>query len=87
MGLNLKALFRRQILVARVYRIPVRIDYRWFVMFALSVLLIASNLQQHTLQLGSLRLPPTGVVTAWILGLSLRSRSFFRYSVMNCRMH
>jgi Zn-dependent protease len=69
MGFNLKALYRRQILVARVYRIPVRIDYRWFVIFALSVLLIASNLHQHTLQLGSLRLPPTSVVTAWILGV------------------
>jgi len=69
MAFNLKALFRRQILVARVYGIPVRIDYRWFVVFALSVLLIASNLHKHTLQLGSLRLPPTDIVTAWTLGV------------------
>jgi len=69
MAFDLKALYHRQILVARVYGIPVRIDYRWFVVFALSALLIASNLHQHTLQLGSLRLPPTGIVTAWILGL------------------
>jgi Zn-dependent protease len=69
MAVNLKALYRRQILVARVFGIPVRIDYRWFVVFALSVLLIASNLHQHTLQLGTLRVPPTGVVTAWMLGV------------------
>src|SRR5947209_17543965 len=69
MAFNLKALFRRQILVARIYGIPVRIDYRWFVVFALSVLLIASNLHKHTLQLGSLRLPPTDIVTAWTLGV------------------
>ena len=54
MAFDLKALYRRQILVARVYGIPVRIDYRWFVVFALSVLLIASNLHQHALQLGKL---------------------------------
>lgn len=69
MALNLKTLFRRQILVARVYGIPVRIDYRWSVVFALSVLLIASNLHKHTLQLGSLRLPPTSILTAWTLGV------------------
>jgi Zn-dependent protease len=68
MAFDLKALYRRQILVARVYGIPVRIDYRWFVIFALSVLLIASNLHQHALQLGSLRLPPTTVATGWALG-------------------
>lgn len=69
MAFDLKTIYRRQLLVARVYGIPVRIDYRWFVVFALSVLLIASNLHQHSLQLGSLRLPPTGVATAWILGM------------------
>src|SRR6185503_16286109 len=69
MSVDFKELYRRQILVARIYGIPVRIDYRWFVVFALSVSLIASNLHQHSLQLGSLRLPPTGVVAAWTLGV------------------
>jgi len=69
MPVDFKELYRRQILVARIYGIPVRIDYRWFVVFALSVSLIASNLHQHSLQLGSLRLPPTGLVTAWTLGV------------------
>lgn len=69
MAVNLKELFRRQILVARVYGIPVRIDYRWFIVFALSVGLSASNLHAHTLQLGSLQLPPTGIVKAWTLGV------------------
>lgn len=33
----------RQIQIARVYGIPVRIDFRWFLIFALSVWLSASN--------------------------------------------
>src|SRR5438034_931467 len=61
--------FKRQIMVARVYGIPVRIDYRWFLIFALSVLLIASNLHKSTLQLVTFRLPPTDVLSAWILGI------------------
>lgn len=69
MAVDLKGLFRRQILVARVYGIPVRIDYRWFIVFALSVGLSASNLHAHTLQLGSMQLPPTGIVKAWALGV------------------
>jgi len=56
-------------MVARVYGIPVRIDYRWFLIFALSVLLIASNLHKSTLQLVTFRLPPTDVLSAWILGI------------------
>ena len=69
MPVDLRELSRRQILVARIYGIPVRIDYRWFVVFALSVGLSASNLHAHTLQLGSMQLPPTGVVKAWTLGV------------------
>lgn len=61
--------FKRQILVARVYGIPVRIDYRWFLIFALSVFLIASNLHKSQLQLVTYRLPPTDVLTAWVLGV------------------
>src|SRR5437588_565610 len=39
--MNLPGIFKRQILIARVYGIPVRIDYRWFMVFAMSVALIA----------------------------------------------
>lgn len=67
--MSLKALFKRQLLVARVFGIPVRIDYRWFLIFALSVMLIASNLHKSTLQLVTFRLPPTDVFTAWVLGV------------------
>ena len=56
--------FHRQILVARVYGIPVRIDYRWFFVFGLSVWLIAENLQR-----GTMRLPPASAPTALILSL------------------
>src|SRR5881275_2353401 len=67
--MTFKGIFKRQILVARVFGIPVRIDYRWFVVFAMSVVLIASNVRKHPLQLGTLRIPPTGDFVAWTLGI------------------
>ena len=67
--MSLKDFFKRQILVARVYRIPVRIDFRWFIVFALSVALIAANVRKHPLQLGTLWLPPMTDAAAWLLGV------------------
>src|SRR6266404_5342181 len=67
--MSLRDFYKQKITVARVYEIPVRIDYRWFVVFALSVWLIASNLHAMPLQLGSLRLPPVDALTAWTLGI------------------
>jgi Zn-dependent protease len=49
--------FHRQILVARVYGIPVRIDYRWFFVFGLSVWLIAKNFQSGMMRLPQMTLP------------------------------
>jgi Zn-dependent protease len=57
-------LVKKQISVARVYGIPVRIDYRWFLVFALVVWLIFSNLQH-----GTARLPATHPVVALFLGI------------------
>jgi len=68
--MNLEAFFKRQIMVARVFGIPVRIDYRWFIVFAFSVVLIAANVRKHPMQLGAMRLPPTGDLMAWILGIA-----------------
>src|SRR5436190_2854867 len=65
----LPEIFKRQILVARVYGIPVRIDYRWFIVFAMSVALIAANVRKYPLQLGKLTIPPTGDLLAWTLGI------------------
>jgi len=62
-------IIKRQLTIARVYGIPVRIDYRWFGVVALSVWLIESNLQRHAIQVGNVRLPPHAQATAWILGL------------------
>lgn len=59
---------KRQLTIARVYNIPVRIDYRWFVVVILSVWLIANGLQSHVIALGNVRLPPLDPATAWILG-------------------
>ncbi len=67
--MNFQAIFKRQILVARVFGIPVRIDYRWFIVFAMSVVLIAANVRKHPLQLGTLRIPPTSDFVAWTLGV------------------
>ena len=67
--MRLTQLFSRQLTIARVYGIPIRIDYRWFAIVALSVWLIASNLQSHDLQLGNVHLPPLPPATAWMLGL------------------
>lgn len=62
-------LFNRRLTIAHIYGIPVRIDYRWFLVFALSVWLIATNLQSHIIAIGNVRLPPLAPLTAWILGL------------------
>lgn len=70
MSANSKGFFKRQILVARVFGIPVHIDYRWFIVFALSVALIAANVRKHPMQLFAYHLPPTGEGTAWILGVA-----------------
>jgi len=61
-------LFTRRLTIARIYSIPVRIDYRWFAVVALSVWLIASNLQTHVIQLSNVRLPPLDLISAWVLG-------------------
>src|SRR5437762_12220894 len=67
--MNLKSFFKRQIMVARVYGIPVRIDYRWFVIFALCVAVIAANVRKHPMQLFWFRIPPIGDLVAWMLGI------------------
>src|ERR1043165_7891123 len=67
--MTFKNFFKRQILIARVYGIPVRIDYRWFVVFAMSAALIAANVHKHPLQLGAILLPPMGDLMAWALGI------------------
>lgn len=64
-----ESFYKRKITVARVYGIPVRIDYRWFVVFALSVWLVANNLHRAPLQLPGVLIPPVNLLTAWTLGL------------------
>src|SRR5919202_1528508 len=62
--MNLGSLIHRQVRVARVFGIPVRIDYRWFVVFALSAWLIAENFYR-----GFWYLEPTSVTVSWIVGV------------------
>ena len=61
--------YKRRITVARVYGIPVRIDYRWFVVFFLSVWLIAVNLARGGMWVGQVKLLPVGTASAWVLGI------------------
>ena len=67
--MRLTKVFKRQFKIARVYGIPVRIDYRWFAVVALSVWLIENNLQSHAMQLANVEMPPLPAATAWILGV------------------
>src|ERR1051325_10350695 len=74
--MNLLGLFRRQIMVARVSGIPVRIDYRWFVVFALSAWVIAFGFSEGTMMTQFVRLDAVwawaaGVVTTLALFLSI----------------
>ncbi|HZI17697.1 MAG TPA: site-2 protease family protein [Pyrinomonadaceae bacterium] len=58
--------FRRQIQVARVSGIPVRIDYRWFAVFALSAWVVAAAFEQGTLLTQFVKL---GTGAAWAAGV------------------
>lgn len=69
MAVNLPGLFKKQILIARVFGIPVNIDYRWFIVFAMSVALIAANVRKYPLQFTKLTIPPMGDFLAWTLGI------------------
>ncbi len=61
--------YKRQITVAHIFGIPVRFDYRWFVVFFLSVWLIAMNLSRGGMWVGSYQLLPVGVAAAWGLAI------------------
>lgn len=67
--MNLFGFYKRQITVAHIFGIPVRFDYRWFVVFILSVWLIAVNLNRGGMFVGSFRLQPVSIAMAWILGV------------------
>lgn len=67
--MSLSEIYKKQITVARVYGIPVRIDYRWFIVVGLSTWLIARNLQSDVIQLGGFQLQPLAPATAWLLGV------------------
>jgi Zn-dependent protease/CBS domain-containing protein len=74
--MNLLGLFRRQIQVARVSGIPVRIDYRWFVVFALSAWVIAFSFHEGTtmtqfVQLSRPAAWAAGIATTFALFLSI----------------
>ena len=62
-------LFKRQITVAHIFGIPVRFDYRWFIVFLLSVWLIAANLARGGMWVSQVQLTPVSTTMAWILGV------------------
>lgn len=62
-------IYKRTITVARIFGIPVRFDYRWFVVFLLSVWLIAANLARGGMWVGSYKMVPLDGITAWMLAI------------------
>ena len=67
--MSIADLYKRQITVAHIFGIPVRFDYRWFVVFFLSVWLIAINLSRGGMWVGSYKLLPVGVAASWGLAI------------------
>src|SRR5437867_805658 len=67
--MSILGFYKRQITVAHIYSIPVRIDFRWFVVFILSVWLIAVNLARGGMWVGSVTLHPVSEFTSWILAV------------------
>jgi Zn-dependent protease/CBS domain-containing protein len=62
-------IYKRQITVAHIFGIPVRFDYRWFIVFLLSVWLIAANLARGGMWVSQVQLMPVSTTVAWILGV------------------
>lgn len=67
--MSFSEIFKKRITLARVYGIPVRIDYRWFIVVGLSSWLISRNLQSNIVQMGGFQLQPLAPATAWTLGV------------------
>ena len=67
--MNVINFYKRRITVARIFGIPVRFDYRWFIVFFLSMWLIAVNLARGGMWVGQVKLLPVDDTTAWILAL------------------
>jgi Zn-dependent protease/CBS domain-containing protein len=67
--MNLVDFLKRQITVAHIFGIPVRFDYRWFVVFLLSVWLIAANLAQGGMWVGTVKLMPISSGLSWVLAI------------------
>jgi Zn-dependent protease/CBS domain-containing protein len=63
--MRLSNVLHRQLRVARVFGIPVRIDFRWFFVFALSSWLIAENFYR-----GFWDVAPLDVALSWAVGIA-----------------
>src|SRR5258705_12970805 len=61
--------YKGRITGGRIFGIPVRIDYPWFVVFGLSVWLIAVNLGRGGMWVGQVKLLPVGPTAAWVLAI------------------
>ena len=61
--------YKRTITIARIYDIPIRIDFRWFVVFVFSTWLVANNLHTIPIQFPGFLFPPVHIFKAWTIGL------------------
>lgn len=69
-------LLQKQITVARLFGIPVRIDYRWFLVFVITVWLMAENISGRVTQLGQ----------NWALALGVVSTVAYFFSILGHEM-
>src|SRR3982750_2043266 len=71
--MRLDQILHRQLRVASVFGIPVRIDYRWFIVFALSTWLLAENFKRGLwdVQLNDSAALVAGIITTLLLFLSV----------------
>lgn len=69
-------LLQKQITVARLFGIPVRIDYRWFLVFVITVWLMAENISGRVTQLGQ----------NWALALGIVSTVAYFFSILGHEM-
>lgn len=67
--MSVVSFYKKQVTVAHISGIPVRFDYRWFIVFGLSVWLIAMNLSRGGMWVGQVKLLPVSLTAAWVLAV------------------
>src|SRR5262245_55338624 len=62
-------IFKRTNTVARILGNPVQIDHRWFIVFGLSIGLMVMDVGRGCMRVGTVKLVPLSITTAWVLAI------------------